>query len=95
MKFCAARKPGLYRRIGIACHLNLMNVSDAEADRATIGFVSEFLASLGLATKLREHGVEVGQLEALIDQAVEDPCYKTNAVPVSRENFRELYGEVL
>src|SRR5213078_2078919 len=43
MKFCSARKPGLYRRIGIACHLNLMNVSDAEADRATIGFVSEFL----------------------------------------------------
>jgi alcohol dehydrogenase class IV len=95
MKFCAARKPGLYRRVGIACGLDLNRVSASEADEATIGFVSDFLASLGLNTRLREHGVTEGHLEALVLQAFEDPCHKTNAVPVTREDLRDLYREVL
>jgi alcohol dehydrogenase class IV len=95
MKFCAARKPGLYRRVGIACGLDLNRVSASEADEATIGFVSDFLASLGLNTRLREHGVTEAHLEALVLQAFEDPCHKTNAVPVTREDLRDLYREVL
>jgi alcohol dehydrogenase class IV len=57
--------------------------------------MKDFLAGLGLDTKLREHGVKPDQLEALAGQAIEDPCHKTNAVPVTRENFRELYQEVM
>lgn len=95
MKFCASRKPGLYRRVGMACGVEVMKCSDAEADRRTIGFVAEFLAGLGLASKLREHGVNAEQLESLVAQAVDDPCHKTNAVPVTREDFVQLYGEVL
>src|SRR4029077_8857339 len=38
MKFCAARKPGLYRRIGIACELDTVKGSDAEVDQRTISF---------------------------------------------------------
>jgi alcohol dehydrogenase class IV len=95
MKFCAARKSGLYRRVGIACGLDVMKCADGEADQRTIGFITEFLAGLGLNTKLREHGVKPEQLEALVSQAVEDPCHKTNAVPVTREDFRGLYLEVL
>jgi alcohol dehydrogenase class IV len=60
-----------------------------------VGFIVQFLAGLGLNTKLRDHGVKPEQLEALVDQAVDDPCHKTNAVPVSREDFRALYLEVL
>jgi alcohol dehydrogenase class IV len=95
MKFCAARKSGLYRRVGIACGLDVMKASDTEADQRTRGFIAEFLAGLGLDTRLREHGVKPDQLDVLVAQAVEDPCHKTNAVPVSAEDFRKLYLEVL
>jgi 4-hydroxybutyrate dehydrogenase len=95
MKFCAERKPGLYRRVGVACGLDINRVSPSEADQATIRFISDFLAGLGLNTKLREHGVTEAHLDALATQAFEDPCHKTNAVPVTPGDLRKLYREVL
>jgi alcohol dehydrogenase class IV len=95
LKFCATRKSGLYRRIGIACDLDLMKVSNSEADQHTIAFIAEFLAGLGLNTRLREQGVKPEQLDALVAQAFEDPCHKTNAVPVTKQDLRKLYEEVL
>ncbi|MSU61911.1 MAG: iron-containing alcohol dehydrogenase [Pedosphaera sp.] len=95
MKFCAARKPGLYRRVGVACGLDLLKCTDAEADERTITFIGAFLADLGLNTRLRDHGVKEEQLDALVAQAVDDPCHKTNAVPVNAEDFRRLYLAIL
>lgn len=95
LRFCAARKPGLYRRVGLACGLDVVKAADAEADRATIGFMARFLAGLGLDTKLRDHGVKPEQLDALVAQAWDDPCHKTNVVPVTVEDLRSLYREVL
>ena len=95
MKFCAARKPGIYRRVGIACGLELQKCSATEADQKTIAFMAEFLAKLGLNTRLRDHGAKAEQLDALVAQAVDDPCHKTNIVPVTAEDFRKLYLEVL
>jgi alcohol dehydrogenase class IV len=95
MKFCAARKPGLYRRVGLACGLDVVKSANSDADAQTISFVAEFLAGLGLNTRLRAHGVKPEHLEALVGQAVEDPCHKTNVVPVTAEDFRSLYLEVL
>src|SRR3989454_5237113 len=95
MKFCAARKPGLYRRIGIACGLDVMRLPASEADQRAIEYILQFLAGLGLNTKLRDHGVKEEHLDALVAQAVEDSCHKTNAVPVSVEDFSKLYREVL
>src|SRR5437762_1432357 len=95
MKFCADRKPGLYRRVGVACGLEVMKCSDTEADQRTIGFTREFLAGLGLNARLRAHGAKPDQLEVLVAQAIEDPCHRTNAVPVTKEDFRNLYQEVL
>ena len=95
MSFCAARKPGLYRRVGVACGLDVMTCSDTEADQRTIGFTREFLAGLGLNARLRAHGAKPDQLEVLAAQALEDPCHRTNAVPVTKEDFRNLYQEVL
>lgn len=95
MKFCAARKPGLYRRVGLSCGLELQRATDAEADQRTIEFIGQFLAGLGLSGRLRDFGAKPDQLEALVAQAVDDPCHKTNAVPVSAEDFRQLYQEVL
>ena len=91
MKFCAARKPGLYRRVGIACGLDVLKGGEAEADTQTIEFIGGFLAGLGLNTKLRDHGVKPEQLDTLVAQAWDDPCHKTNAVPVSAPDLRELY----
>jgi hypothetical protein len=95
MKFCAARKPGVYRRVGIACGLDVMKCNDADADGQTVSFVGEFLAGLGLNTRLRAHGVKPEHLDALVGQAVDDPCHKTNVVPVTASDFRSLYLEVL
>jgi alcohol dehydrogenase class IV len=95
MKFCASRSPGIYRRVGIACGLNFMNASDAEADLRTIEFLGKFLADLGLNTRLSDHGVKQEHMDELVSQAVEDPCHKTNVVPVSETDFRNLYLEVL
>lgn len=95
MNFCARRKPGIYRRVGLACGLEVVSGSDGEADCKTIGFVSQFLANLGLNTKLSAHGILPEHIDALVGQAVDDPCHKTNAVPVTAEDFRALYLEVL
>lgn len=95
MKFCADRKPGLYRRVGIACGLELNSNSDDEADRKTIEFVGNFLASLDLNQRLGDHGVKREQLDALVEQAFADPCHPTNAVPVTADDLRQLYLEVL
>jgi alcohol dehydrogenase class IV len=95
MKFNAARKPGLYRRVGVACDLDVVKSNPADADRLTVEFVARFLADLGLQTRLRDHGVKPEQVDALVAQAVDDPCHRTNAVPVTREDLRNLYLEVL
>ena len=95
MRFCAARKPGLYRRIGVACGLEVMTCREDEADRRTIEFVADFLQGLKLSGKLREHGVKAEQLDVLSKQAYEDPCHKTNAVPVAAEDLEHLYKELL
>jgi 4-hydroxybutyrate dehydrogenase len=95
MKFCADRKPGIYRRVGLACGLEVLKCSAAEADQQTIAFIAEFLAKLNLNTRLGDHGAEREQLEALVAQAVDDPCHKTNIVPVTAADFRKLYLEVL
>jgi alcohol dehydrogenase class IV len=93
MNFNARRKPGLYRRVGIACGLDVVRCTDGEADCQTVGFLSGFLTRLGLNTKLREHGVRAEQLDELASQAWEDPCHKTNAIPVTQADLRALYQE--
>ena len=95
MKFCAARKPGSYRRVGIACGLEVFQDSAAEADQRTIAFLADFLGRIGLNARLGDHGVKRDQLDALVAQAVEDPCHKTNVVPVTADDFRKLYLDVL
>jgi alcohol dehydrogenase class IV len=95
MRFCAARRPGIYRRVGLACGLDIVGASDADSDKATIGFIAEFLAGLGLASRLSDHGVSASDVTALVEQAFEDPCHRTNVVPVSKEDLRALYLEVL
>jgi alcohol dehydrogenase class IV len=95
MNLCATRKPDVYRRVGVACGLDVLRCDDAEADRRTISFIAQFLAGLGLNTKLREHGVTPAHLDALVAQAWDDPCHRTNVVPVTRDDLLQLYLQVL
>jgi len=95
MRFCADRRAGIYRQVGIACGLDIVRGTDGAADEATIAFVARFLEGLGLGSRLSEHGVSPAQVDALVEQAFLDPCHRTNVVPVAREDLRALYLEVL
>jgi 4-hydroxybutyrate dehydrogenase len=95
MNWNAERRPGLYRRVGIACGLDVVKCPGPEADRQTLRFMGGLLASLGLGAKLSELGVKESQIEALTAQAFADPCHHTNAVPMTADDLRKLYLSVL
>ena len=95
MKFNAGRKPGLYRRVGIACELDIMRASPKEADEATIQFVTEFLNDLGIRPGLRNYDVTEQHIELMTPQAATDGCHQTNPVPVTESDLRDLYFQAL
>ena len=95
MRFNAKRKPGLYRRVGIACGLDVMNSDPADADQSTIDFVSEFLHDLGIRPGLRNYDVTEQHIELMVPQAFADGCHHTNPVPVTQTDLRDLYYQAL
>jgi 4-hydroxybutyrate dehydrogenase len=95
MQFNAARKPGLYRRIGLACGLDVVRKNDAEADATAISFLSEFLATLDLRPGLRGYGVTEKDVPVLAQQASQDACHQTNPAPVTEADFRALFTSAL
>ena len=95
MRHNARQKPGVYRRIGIACGLDVVSCSDTDADELTVHFVDDFIRRSGMHTSLKEVGVKEEHIEALSDQAWLDPCHQSNPVPVSREDLKELFLKAL
>ena len=95
MEFNAKRKAGLYRRVGIACGLDLFKLNDRGADAVTIDFVQGFIAALNLDQGLRSYGIDESHIDALVEQAYQDPCHKTNPVPVTKKDLRCLYTAAL
>lgn len=95
MRFNAARKPGLYRRVGIACGLDVIRASDKEADAATIEFIVRFMNDLGLRPGLHNYDVTEQHVELMTPQAYADTCHQTNPVPVTAADLRELYLQAL
>jgi 4-hydroxybutyrate dehydrogenase len=91
MKFNATHKPGLYRRVGGACGLDVVTATNAEADARTIEFIERLIGEVGLDETLRDCGVKESQLDGLTDQAFEDSCHQTNPVPVTKEDLKALY----
>jgi alcohol dehydrogenase class IV len=89
MDFNAARKPGLYRRVAEA--MNIPGGTDAQA----IAAVRTLLRDIGLPEGLRAHGVRDSHLDALVAQAWEDPCHRTNPVPVTRGDLHRLYQSAM
>src|SRR6185295_18677639 len=95
MRFNARRKPGLYRRVGLACGLDAVRVKAEEADTLTINFIVDFIRLLGLNQGLHAYGVKQSQLALLAEQAILDTCHQTNPVPVTLEDMKELYRAAL
>ncbi len=95
MAFNARGKPGIYRRIGIACGLDVARLKAEEADQKTVEFIKKFVTGLGLGDGLRAHGVKEAQLEPLTTQAYADPCHATNPVSVNRDDLKALYQAAL
>jgi len=95
MRFNTERKPGLYRRIGITCGLDVMNVSDKEADEQTIEFIGDFLNKLGLRAGLRNYDVTDAHIAMMAPQAYADGCHQTNPVPVTEADLLNLYNQAL
>ena len=95
MHFNAQRKSGVYRRVGIACGLEVASVPNEVADFRTIEFVKKFTADLGIKHSLHQYGVKETQIDALADQAFDDSCHLTNPVPVNRDDLKELYRAAL
>jgi len=91
MHFNSQRKPGLYRRVGLACGLDVAGVANEVADFRTIEFVKKFIADLGAKHTLHQYGIRETQLGALTDQAFADESHLTNPVPVNRDEIGELY----
>jgi alcohol dehydrogenase class IV len=95
MEFNSQRKPGLYRRIGITCGLDVLRASPEDADRITIEYIKKLISDLGLGNGLRAHGVKESSLDALAAQAFADSCHVTNPVPVNQDDLRALYQSAL
>ena len=91
MEFNAKRKAGLYRRVGTACGLDLFKLNDRGADAVTIDFIQSFIAGLNLDQGLRSYGIDESHIDALTEQAFQDACHKTNAVPVTKKDLKALY----
>jgi alcohol dehydrogenase class IV len=95
MEFNSKRKPGLYRRVGNACGLDVIESKPDEADRKTIEFVRKFIADLGLGAGLRAFGVKETTVDSLAAQAFADSCHLTNPVAVTRDDLKALYQAAL
>jgi 4-hydroxybutyrate dehydrogenase len=91
MEFNARRKPGLYRRVGAACGLDVMRGAPEDADRKTIDFVRNLIRGLGITQGLRAFGVKEAMLETLATQAFADPNQTTNPVPINRDELKAIY----
>jgi alcohol dehydrogenase class IV len=95
MRFNSERQPGLYRRVGLAANLDVLSVSEGDADWVTIEFVQRLNSELELGAGLASLGVKESQLDELADEAFADACHQTNPVPVTRDNLKALYRAAL
>lgn len=66
-----------------------------ESGKAVVNYLFELNSKIGIPHKLREIGVKPEHLETLADLAIADFAHPNNPKPVTREDFRQLYGKAL
>jgi hypothetical protein len=83
MHWNQARRPGLYERLGVVTGRTHF-----------VSAVETLLGQVGVAGRLRDFGVPQTALDTLADAAFADSCHRTNPVPTSRDDLRQLYQTV-
>ena len=66
-----------------------------ESGEAVIQYLFDLNTKVGIPHRLRDIGVKEEHLETLADLAFADFAHPNNPKPVSRADFRKLYGEAL
>jgi alcohol dehydrogenase class IV len=89
MKFNIAGFEDKFKRI--ARTLELKN----ESGEGVVEYLFDLNSRIGIPHKLRDIGVKEEHLETLADLAFADFAHPNNPKPVSRADFRALYGEAL
>ena len=85
MEFNYAGQEAQFRRMCRSMELN------GESGETMVEHLFALNKSIGLPIKLRDIGVKQEHIETLADLAFADFCHPNNPVPVSRENFKQLY----
>ncbi|HVM90046.1 MAG TPA: iron-containing alcohol dehydrogenase [Puia sp.] len=87
MKFNITGFEDRFRRMARAMELK------NESGEGVVEHLLEMNKQIGLPVKLRDIGVKEEHLETLADLGFADFCHPNNPKPVSRADFRRLYGE--
>ncbi len=95
MALNAARRPGLYREVAWALGADVRSHDPAKVDDAAIACIKALLDQVSISPGLSGHGIESGDLSRLVEEALLDPCHRTNPVPLSRGDFEGLYRNAL
>ncbi len=89
MRFNIAGSEEKFRRIARTMGLG------GENGEAVVQRLFELNGELNLPIRLRDAGVRAEHIETLADLAIDDFAHPNNPKPVSREDFKQLYGEAL
>ena len=89
MEFNIAGFENKFRRIA-----RTLELKDENAE-AVVNYLFDLNSKINIPHKLRDIGVKPEHLETLADLAVADFAHPNNPKPVSRQDFRNLYGKAL
>ena len=89
MKFNIVGFEDRFRRLA-----RTLELKDESGD-GVVNYLFDLNSRIGIPHKLREVGVKEEHLETLADLAFADFAHPNNPKPVSRADFRALYGEAL
>jgi alcohol dehydrogenase class IV len=89
MEFNIAGFDNKFRRIARTLELK------DENGEAVVNYLFDLNSKINIPHKLRDIGVKPEHLETLADLAIADFAHPNNPKPVSREDFRNLYGKAL
>jgi len=89
MEFNIAGFENKFRRIA-----RTLELKDENGD-AVVKYLFDLNSKINIPHKLRDIGVRPEHLDTLADLAIADFAHPNNPKPVSREDFRNLYGKAL
>lgn len=93
LKFNGKACPELFRNMGSAFGLNMINTTDEQAVDMVVEAVKDLSKKLGIPQTLREIGVPEEMIPTLANQAIDDPCTPGNPREVTIEDIIAIYKE--